>query len=150
MKEELENWRKTTGLDFLAKPEEDVLKNALELTPKQTSGLDLKDLDALLIVLTNYHVYLSSQLGIVSAKAGFLDDELMKRVGPVASKYTAGSAHERRAIALARGDDSLKKLDAQLSSEKIKLEMLRPVCDAIRIKIDTLRRIYDRRARERN
>jgi hypothetical protein len=150
MKEELETWRRTTGLEYLAKPEEDMLKNALEMSPKKIVDLDLRDLDALLIILANYHVYLSAQLGVISAKVSFLEDQLLRVVGPVASKYSAGSAVERRAIAIQRADESVKKMDGQLSTEKIKLEMLRPVCDAVRTKIDTMRRIYDRRARERN
>lgn len=149
MKEELENWRKTTGLDFLIRPDEDMLKTALEMSPKEIIGLDLRDLDGYLIIFSNYHVYLSSQLGIIGAKVGYLEDSLMKQAGPTASRITAGSAQERRAIAIQKGDESLKKIATQLGSERIKLEMLRPVVDAIRTKIDTMRRIYDRRARER-
>jgi hypothetical protein len=145
MKQEIDQWRENSGLNYFARPGEDPLKRAIEMAAN-VNDLNLEQMDESLLVLSSYHNFLSSQSGIISARVAYLEDSLSTRLDLKAARYTAGSAAERRAIALSR-DDELSALKEQLSKEQTKQLMLRPVVDSIRLKIDALKKVHDRRGR---
>lgn len=143
--EDVEKWRTDMGLDFLVRPGEDSLKSALELSTNIDS-LNLEELDETLLVLSAYHNFLSSQLGMLSARVAYLEDELDSKLNLRAAKYSAPSAAERRAIAISK-DKGLLQTEENCIGERIKLNMLKPIVDSIRLKIDALKKIYERRGR---
>lgn len=145
MKSEIEKWRNDMGFNFLVRPEQDTLKSALELSTN-INNLNVEEIDKVLLVLSAYHSFLSSQLGMLDARVSYLEDELNSKLNLKASKYTAPSAAERRAIAISRDKDAAQ-LDKKLIKEKSKKNMLRPIVDSIRVKIDAIKKIYDRGGR---
>ena len=145
MKNDIEEWRKNTGLEFFSRPMEDPLKNAIELSTG-IDDLDLVGMDKALLVLSNYHNYLSSQMGIINARVIYLEDSYNSQLDLRAGKYTAPSIAERKAIAIAKSDD-LGSLKEKLIKEQAKQAMLRPILDSIKLKIDALKKIFDRRGR---
>lgn len=145
MREEIEKWREQAGLNYFVKPGTDPLKKAIDLSV-DIDDLNLVQMDETLLVLSNYHNYLSSQAGIIAARVSYLEEALSEKLDLKASRFTASSAAERRAIAVSR-DDELKELKSRLSKEQSKQLMLRPIIDSVRLKIDALKKIYDRRGR---
>lgn len=148
MKDEIVKWTKMSGLDLITKPAEDALKKALELYDVGAEKLTMQDLDVMILALSNYLIYINLEIGKLTANANYLEDALTKQCTPLSSNYTARHFAERRAIALQK-NPSLKEIDEQLIREKFKLDTIKPVADAIRTKVDSLRRVYDRKARER-
>ena len=147
VKEKISSWRKIVGLDFIKCPDKDPLKFALELSSSTIKNLPLEDIDEILLALSNYHIYLHSELCTIAARLLYLEDELNMLVAPVTSKLKGGHAMERRAIAICNSDKMLA-LNKQLLVEKAKFEMLKPVCETIRTKIFSLNKIYERRMKE--
>jgi hypothetical protein len=145
MKVEIDKWREQAGLNYFVKPEGDPLKKAIDLSV-DIDDLNLVEMDKAMLVLSNYHSYLSSQAGIIAARVFFLEDELNSRIDLKASRYAAPSAAERRAVAISKDEDA-RKLKERLAKEQTKQLMLRPIVDSIRLKIDALKKIYDRRGR---
>jgi hypothetical protein len=148
MKEEISKWTKMSGLDMIDRPSEDVLRRALELYDVGAEKLTMSDLDLMILALSNYLIYINLEIGKLTANTNYLEDALTKQCTPLSSNYTARHFAERRAIALQK-NPKLKEIDDQLIKEKFKLDTIRPVADAIRTKVDSLRRVYDRKARER-
>lgn len=148
MKEEIVNWQKTSGLDLIGKPSEDILRQALELYDVGAEKLTIQDLDLMLLSLSNYLIYMNAEIGKITANVNFLEDKLTKRCTPLTSSYTARHFAERRALAIEKKPE-LKEIDDMLVRERYKLDMIKPIADSIRVKVDSLRRVYDRRARER-
>ena len=148
MKSEIDQWREQAGLNYFVKPETDPLKGAIDLSVN-IDDLDLVAIDKALLVLSNYHNYLSSQAGIIAARVMFLEDSLNSKIDLRAARYTQPTAAERRAIAVSK-DENMQKLKERLTKEQTKQLMLRPIVDSIRLKIDALKKIYDRRGRAVN
>ena len=141
------DWRKKAGLAYIENQEEDVLKEAIKFSAPHLKTVDLPKFDELMLVLSNYYIYLYSELGILSARVRHLEDAFDISAAPKAAKYGASHAKERRAIAISK-DDKLQEQKAQLDNEQAKLEMLRPVCDTIKNKIYVMTRIYERRVKD--
>ena len=148
MKTEIDQWREQSGLNYFVKPESDPLKRAIDLSVN-IDDLNMVEMDQTLLVLSNYHTYLSSQSGIIGARVLYLEDALNSKIDLKASRYTAPSAAERRAIAISR-DEDMQLLKEKLNKEQTKQLMLRPIVDSIKLKIDALKKIYDRRGRSIN
>lgn len=136
------------GLDFIKRPQEDKLRSAIELSTIQLDNMPLVDLDEFLLVLSNYYVFLGSEIGRLSARAKFLNDELQFKVSKKTSAIGGGTADERKALIVSL-DESLSELNRKLTITRAKTQQLSPVYDAIKVKIDSLRRIYFRRTTEK-
>ena len=148
MKEEISNWRTKMGLDFITRPQEDKLKAAVELSTIQLDNMPLVDLDEFLLVLSNYYVYLGSEIGRLSARARFLSDELQYKVSNKTQSIGGGTAEERRSLIISL-DEKLGDLSKTLTMTRAQIEQLNPVYDAIKMKLDSLKRIYFRRTSEK-
>ncbi len=146
MQEQIVAWRKNTGLDFIELGHKDILKEAIKISPTELRQISMPQFDELMLVLSNYYIYLQSELGILIARSEYLQEAFNNAVAPRASKYGASHAGERRAIAVSR-DDNLIKMQSKVRVEKTKLEMLRPINDAVRQKMYVMSKIFDRRAR---
>jgi hypothetical protein len=144
MSKTVTDWRREAGLVYIENQEKDLLQEAIQFSASHLKTVKLEQFDELMLVLSNYYVYLHSQLGILSARVQHLEDAFDIAVAPLATKYGASHARERRAIAISKSD-ILQKKKAQLDNEQAKLEMLRPVCDTIKNKIYVMSKIYDRR-----
>lgn len=147
MDKDVAEWRRETGLDFIKNQGQDILKDAIEFSSTELKNINLSEFDELMLVLSNYYVYLHSQLGILNARVQYLEEDLNMHVAPKASKFSAGHAGERRALAISK-DEVLLERSRRLGNEKAKLEMLRPVCDTIKNKIFVMSKIYDRRLKD--
>ena len=145
MKNEIVEWREKAGLNYFNKPENDPLKKAIDLSVN-IDDVDLVYMDKVLLVLSSYHNYLSSQSGIIAARVSLLDEELNARLDLKAAKYSAPSAAERRAIAISK-DEQCADIKKTLGKERSKQLMLRPILDSLKLKIDALKKVFDRRAR---
>ena len=140
------DWRKEAGLVYIENQEVDLLQEAIKFSAREVGAINLEKFDELMLVLSNYYIYIHSQLGILSARVKHLEEAFDIEVAPIASKYGASHAKERRAIAISK-HDILQKKKVILDRESAKLEMLRPVCDTIKNKIYVMSKIYDRRVR---
>ncbi len=149
MKEEIAAWRKEMCLDMITKPEDDPLKAAVQFEPVDFDAVVPKEMDRHLMVLTNYYTFLQSQLGIISARTSYLEEQLNLKVNIRSQKFGASHASERRALAINK-DAELMKLDGELGKEKAKFNMLNPIIIGIKNKIDSMKKIYDRKIRDRN
>lgn len=136
------------GLEFIRRPQEDKLKTAIELSSIQLDNVPLVDLDEFLLILSNYYLFLGSQSGILAARARVLSDDINDKVAKRGAKIEGGTAHERRALIIST-DEEMGRLNNRLLETRAKLSMLEPVYDAIKMKIDSLKRIYFRRTSER-
>lgn len=105
--EELKKWRAETGIGYITSPAEDPLRRAIQ-SGAELSDCHPKDLDEVLIILTNYHFYLSSEMGRIYAVLVATNSEVCRA----------------------------------------KLNMIKPVVEALKVKIDAIKKIYDRRIRE--
>jgi len=146
MKTTVADWRKKAGLVYIENQGNDILQEAIKFSAPQLKSVDLEQFDELMLVLSNYYIYLYSEFGILSARVRLLEDAFDIEVTPLATRYGASHAKERRAMAIAK-NEKLQKQKAQLDNEQAKLEMLRPVCDTIKNKIYVMTKIYDRRVR---
>lgn len=149
MKEEIAAWRKEMCLDMIVKPSDDPLKSAVQFEPIDFDAIHPKEMDRHLMVLTNYYSYLQSQLGTISARMSYIEEQLNLKVNIKAQRFGASHAAERRALAINK-DVELKKLDDELSKERVKFNMLNPVIVGVKNKIDSMKKIYDRKIRDRN
>lgn len=136
-------------LDLIIKPADDPLKAAIQFEPDDFDVVQPKELDRHLMVLTNYYSFVQSQLGIIGARLLYLEEQLNQKVNLRSHKFGASHASERRALAISK-DEELKKLDVELAKEKAKSNMLTPIVFAIKNKIDSIKKIYDRKIREKN
>ncbi len=140
------DWRREAGLVYIENQQEDLLKEAIQFSAKEVRSITLEKFDELMLVLSNYYIYLYSQFGILAARVRHLEEAFDIEVAPLATKYGASHAKERRAIAISK-NDLLQKKKVILDRECAKLEMIRPVCDTIKNKIYVMSKIYDRRVR---
>ena len=146
MSKSVADWRREAGLVYIENQPKDMLKDAIKFSAHELRSVSLEQFDELMLVLSNYYIYLYSELGVLLARVQNLEEAFDIRVAPLAAKYGASHARERRAIAISK-HEVLQELKAQMDNEKAKLEMLRPVCDTIKNKIYVMSKIYDRRIR---
>jgi len=147
MSETIADWRTKAGLIYIENQEKDLLREAIKFSAPQLKSITLEQFDELMLVLSNYYVYLHSELGTLSARVQHLEEAFDISAAPLAAKYGASHARERRAIAISK-HEFLGEKKEQLDNERAKLEMLRPVCDTIKNKIYVMSKIYDRRTRD--
>jgi len=125
----------------------DPLSIAIKIMGREFGSLEFSDMDDIIISLSNYFGFLSKQVGEITARIIIFEDRLDLTVAPKASRYGASHARERRAIVIASHED-IGKLNNQLIEEKVKLEILKPICESIKMKVYSLNRIYERRVKE--
>lgn len=145
MDETMRRWREESGLNLFGRPEEDPLKKAVDLAAN-IGDLSLEELDSTIIVLASYHNYLSSQVGIIGARVEYLEEAFNTNLDSRSARYSAPSAAERRAIAISKNED-LSNISKTLRKERSKQLMMKPLLDSVRLKIDALKKIYERKGR---
>jgi hypothetical protein len=94
-------------MGFITSPSEDPLRKAIQ-AGGELADANPRDIDEVVIVLTNYHFFLSSEMGRIYAALIATNSEMMRA----------------------------------------KLNMIKPVVEAVKVKIDALKKIYDRKIRE--
>lgn len=112
VKKEIETWKESTRISNISLGDTNEIKAAMGLGAKEISSFSLRELDESLIVLTNYLIYVSYEMGRLFAMVRFLEST----------------------------DDRQK-----LNIERVKLNIVKPVHDALKVKIDILKKIYDRK-----
>lgn len=143
MKELVDAFKKYTALSYIGKPEEDEINKALKL-----SKLDDKDYSQLpdaVLVLSNYLIYLKWEFSQSVARVNLLRDNLNRGVLPLASKLTKVFDADERRYQIIDSNEDFQKLNDLINCEKIKLDMLKPVMDAIEIKINVLKTLLERK-----
>jgi hypothetical protein len=143
-----EAWRTNMGLNFILRPKEDVLEKSISMDGRSVSTAAMAELDDMLTTLSNYYLFLQSSVGEVAAKIHYINEVLDRKCSEAASKVQGGHYFERKALVLAR-DEKLNNMNDKLTEYRAKLEILKPIADGVKMKLETMRRIYDRRARER-
>lgn len=142
MKELIDAFKKYTGLAFITRPEEDEINKAL-LINKESDGNELANG---LLVLSNYLIYLKYEFAQIHARVAFLRESLNKELMPVAAKMkTTYDKDERKYTALAAADEANQTIAATIEAEKIKLDLIGPVLDGIKTKVDCIRTILERK-----
>lgn len=141
MKEIIEAFKKYTGLAYIGRPEEDEINKALKVN-KESDGNELANA---LLVLSNYFIYLKYEFSQIHARVAFMREELNKEIMPSAAKHKSYDKDERKYSALINADESWQQLQNTIEAEKIKLDLLGPVLDGIKTKIDVLRTIIERK-----
>ena len=143
MKELVDAFKKYTALSYIGKPEEDEINKALKL-----SKLDDKDYSQLpdaVLVLSNYLIYLKWEFSQSVARVNLLRDNLNRGVLPLASKLTKVFDADERRYQIIDSNEDFQKLNDLINCEKIKLDMLKPVMDAIEVKINVLKTLLERK-----
>lgn len=146
--ESFELWKDSMGFSYFKRPEEDFLKIALDVSTNIDS-FSPDEIDRAILVLSNYHNFLSFQLGELSAKVKFGYDKLNYNIDLIANKFNASNSSERRALAIAN-DENIQSYKDSLEKEEFKKNTLQPVVDSLKIKIFALQKIYERRIRSLN
>ena len=145
MKEEIEAWRNSTGISLFKRPDADPLKAAIDIS-NNIDELDLEAIDMALLVLANYHCFLATEIGRISARVLYLDDLFVTRIELSAAKISAATAGERRALALEKYPD-ISQIKENLIKEQSKQAMLKPILESLKLKIDALKKVYERRGK---
>lgn len=142
MKEIIDAFKKYTGLAFISRPEEDEINKALKIN-KESDGNELSNA---LLVLSNYLIYLKYEFAQINARVSWLREELNKGILPdAAAMKTTYDRDERKYSALIKADESWQNLSNTISAEKIKLDLLGPVLEGIKTKVDAVRTIIERK-----
>lgn len=116
-------WKEDAGLALIGRPGIDLIKWAIqyEISPEDIKDEDrVKEYDRVLLVLSNYFLYLQAECGTISARFSYALD--MRRNGEFVEEDI-------------------------LMDGKAQLNILRPILDGLKIKIDSLRKIYDMQIR---
>ena len=104
----ISSWRSTVGLNYVSRPENTTIKNAITLSGAQVRQMGLDDFGEHLIVLESYYTYLSAHMGQIFSRVQYTGDSI----------------------------------------ERIKLNQIKPFVEAIKVKIDLYKKIYDRKVSE--
>ena len=126
---------------------EDILEYALKSTGSELNSIDMSELDDVMIALTNYNIFINAQLGRLNAQAEFLENNLNKQMAEKVSRMGNGGFAERKILAISTVD-KFNESDNNIKMVRSKINMLQPISNSLRIKIDCVKRIYDRRARQ--
>lgn len=121
---EISKWRDETGISLIDKPETDVIKWALGLneTPEDLGEENwLRQYNKAILVLSNYYLYLESECGLSVARFAYSLD--LKKNGVAVDEEV-------------------------IMDNKAKMNILRPILDGLKNKIDALRKIYDMQIRK--
>lgn len=145
MKEEIDAWRNSTGLSLFKRPDIDPLKVAIDVS-NNIDDLNLEEIDMALLVLANYHCFLSSELGKISARVFYFEDLFSTKLDASAASLSAGTVGERKALAI-RKYPEISEIKNSLIKEQSKQAMIKPVVDSIKLKIDALKKVYERRGK---
>lgn len=145
---QINDWRKSIGLNLVQRPGEDILVKCIQTDGGSLHDMSMRELDESIVALSNYYLFLKSTIGDLASKIQYINDLIDRKCSEAAAKMTGGHFLERKALALSK-DESLDKMNDKLNEFRAKIQLLEPVTDGIRTKLDIVRRIYDRRARER-
>lgn len=141
MKEIIEAFKKYTGLAYIGRPEEDEINKALKVN-KESDGNELANA---LLVLSNYYIYLKYEFAQINSRVAYMREELNKEILPVAARHKSYDKEERRVTALVNADENWQAIGNTIEAEKIKLDLLGPVLEGIKTKVDSLRTVLDRK-----
>lgn len=140
MKEVIEAFKKYTGLAFIGRPEEDEINKALKMN-KESDGNELANA---LLVLSNYYIYLKYEFAQIHARVAYMREELNKELLPAAAKHKSYDKDERK-YAVLINSESWQQLQNTIEAEKIKLDLLGPVLEGIKTKIEVLKTLIERK-----
>jgi hypothetical protein len=115
LKQQIEDWRKQTGLSTLQLGDKTEIEYAMNVQGSDLTTLSPVQMDEVMSVLANYLLYLAHEMGVLFARVKYLEAAGPKRL---------------------------------LYGERAKLNIVKPVHDAIKVKIDLLKKIYDRKVRD--
>jgi hypothetical protein len=146
LKEVIAKWRMETGLDFIKRPDNDLLKQCIELDGRELKALSGEQLDEAILVLSNYYLYLRSESGAIAGRIETMEDVIASASCELLGSMQYSNAAERRAKAIK--EPQMAPIASRVKEERAKRALLEPVVEGIRTKIDVLRRILERRARE--
>lgn len=147
MKERMEKWRSNVGVNFIERPSEDILEKALVCDGKYVQTLEPDVLDEMLLVLSNYYLFLKNSLGEVHGKIGVLSNIFDRELSIETAKKEGGHYEERKALAMVE-KKRLQELSDKLVEFKFQSDILLHTCDGVKSKIEVFKRVYDRRVRK--
>jgi len=148
MKEEIESWKASVCIDRISRGDEDELIDALEATPAEIDSMGPRELDRQILILSSYYLYLKYQLGQLNSRINYIDTSLQRVVAFESHKIKTGYVQEKKALVLASNIEYAKMEDT-IAKERAKKDMLEPICEGVWLKIDTLKRMADRRSRDK-
>lgn len=144
MKEEIDSWKRETGISTITSGDVSEISYILNATTKEIVSSSPDRVSEIVIALSNYYIYIGYQSGLIAARVQFLSEELEIKTSAAAAGISSPSVKERNALAITR-DSSLAELHRRLSVEKAKLEIIKPVVEAVRQKMYILGRYVDRK-----
>lgn len=145
---QINDWRKSIGISLVQRPAEDTLEKCIQVDGGTLNSMPMRELDESIVALSNYYLFLKATIGDLASRVQYINDLLDRKCSEAAAKMSGGHFLERKALALSK-DTSLDKMNDKLNEYRAKIQILEPVTDGIKMKLDVVRRIYDRRAREK-
>ncbi len=144
MKEEMQKWKEEIGMEAIQRPASDTLTEALSFSSRELSAVENDKLHDILMTLSNYYLFLQTQVGLLYSRLSYMKEMINKSSAAKASSMKVGGIDERRLLVVA-SDEALNKQDEQCMLLKAKLDILRPLADGIKVKIDSVQRILYRK-----
>lgn len=149
MKESLDAWKNEIGLNYVSRPG-DFLEEALNFSNESLASATPDELSEVLLCLANYYLYLQNESGHIYARLSVMRSKLDQSV--YEDSWHNGniySLEERRAKGISE-DDMLISLNEKIIAEKAKLDIIKPVIDGLKVKIDSIQRIMFNRSKQRD
>lgn len=149
MKESLDAWKNDTGLNYISRPG-DFLEEAINFSNEDLANATPDELSEVLLCLSNYYLYLQNESGHIYARLSVMRSRLDQAIYEESWRNgTIYSLEERRAKVVSENED-LAATNEKLLAEKAKLDIIKPVLEGLKTKIDSIQRIMFNKSKQRD
>ena len=139
--EKLSGW----GLSSVKKPKP--IEQILNLDYRKLENIDLKKIDAILVILGQYQIYLQTQLNMWSIRKRRLKEKFDRKLNKVAKDMDGKTLAAKKAEALEKNDE-LKTLLEEYEEAANSAELLQGIPGAIADLMINFRKIRDSKESE--
>lgn len=148
VRDEMKEWSEQLGLSPIGQHQVPDVDFAVSFGLSGLEDLSFEDLDAAMVRLSSYLIYLSSQKGSVMARLSLIESSFNQRLNAATEKMLGDNRWrtypERRALAI-RLDSRLRELEAKVMKLKAQAEKLRDLPHSIEVKVNVLKSAYQRK-----
>ena len=146
MREQIEEWQSTMGINAISKDTSEVSK-ILAMAPSEVEGSSVGELRHYLLTLSYYKVFLVWQVGQIKSYVDYYGSKLNYKCDSLSGTYQAYSREERQALAI-KNDPQLLTIFDKLQEYQLKYNQLRNLPDAIQVLMDKIDRLEFRKSKE--
>jgi len=136
LNEKLSKW----GLASIKKPKP--IEHILNLDYKKIENMELKKIDAILVILGQYQIYLQTQLNMWSIRKRRLKEEYDRKINKIAKNIEGKTLTAKKAEALEKSDE-LKSLLKEYEEAANSAELLHNIPGAIADLMINFRKVRD-------